>query len=69
MGLNGSFNVISFAEPGAMDVVYVEIPFSRAWIEGGEGTAAYDNLFETLAGRSLPEHESLALLHRLRKEL
>ncbi|GHI07936.1 DNA-binding protein [Streptomyces cellostaticus] len=67
-GLNSSFNIISFAEPGAMDVVYLEIPFTRLWIEGGEGTAAHDELFETTAGCSLSEQDSVSLIHRLRKE-
>lgn len=69
VGLNSAFNVISFAEPGAMDVVYLEIPFTRLWIEGGEGAAAHDELFETIAARSLSERDSVLLLHRLRKEI
>jgi hypothetical protein len=68
-GLNGSFNIISFAEPGAMDVLYSEAAFSQTWIEGGEGAAAYDELFELIATRSLNERESLLFLHNLRKEL
>ncbi|MGP2438683.1 helix-turn-helix domain-containing protein [Streptomyces sp. JW3] len=67
-GLNGPFNVISFAEPGAMDVVYVEAPFAQRWVEGGGEAAAYDELFELITERSLGERESVTLLHRLRKE-
>ncbi|GGZ11914.1 helix-turn-helix domain-containing protein [Streptomyces poonensis] len=69
VGLNGSFNVMSFAEPGAMDVVYLELPLSRLWIEGGEDTAAYNELFEAIAARSLSKDESVSHLHHLRKEL
>jgi len=68
-GLNGSFNVISFAAPGAMDVVYVEAPFAQRWVEGGNAAAAYDELFEKIAERSLSERESGLFLHNLRKEL
>ncbi|MFI1352749.1 helix-turn-helix domain-containing protein [Streptomyces sp. NPDC020898] len=68
-GLNGSFNLISFAAPGAMDVVYVEAPFAQRWVEGGEAAAAYDELFEKIAEHSLDERESVAYLHKLRKEL
>ncbi|MEV0226178.1 helix-turn-helix transcriptional regulator [Streptomyces sp. NPDC050704] len=68
-GLNGSFNVISFAEPGAMDVVYYESAFSERWIEGGEGATAHDQLFELIADRSLNERDSQLFLHNLRKEL
>ncbi|MEW2121584.1 helix-turn-helix transcriptional regulator [Streptomyces sp. NPDC005474] len=68
-GLNGSFNIISFAAAGAMDVVYVEAPFAQRWVEGGEAAAAYDELFERIAERSLSERESISFLHKLRKEL
>ncbi|WP_329249312.1 helix-turn-helix domain-containing protein [Streptomyces sp. NBC_01478] len=68
-GLNGSFNIISFAEPGAMDVVYVEAPFAERWVEGGEAAAAYDDLFERITECSLDERESVSLLDKLCKEL
>jgi len=68
-GLNGPLTIISFAEPGAMDVVYMESPFTRRWVEGGEDAASYDALFEKIAVHSLEERESAALLDELRKEL
>lgn len=67
-GLNGSFNIISLAEPGAMDVVYVETPFAERWVEGGEAAAAYDELFEQIAELSLDERESVSFLDKLHKE-
>ncbi|MFF4830279.1 DUF5753 domain-containing protein [Streptomyces sp. NPDC001315] len=68
-GLIGSFNIISFAAPGAMDVVYVEAPFAERWVEGGGAAAAYDELFERITERSLDERESVAFLHHLRRRL
>lgn len=68
-GLNGSFNIMSFAEPGAMDVVYVESPFVERWVEGGELAAAYAELFEKITERSLSGRESISFLHDLRKRL
>ncbi|SES42326.1 Helix-turn-helix domain-containing protein [Streptomyces sp. yr375] len=68
-GLNGPFNVISFAEPGAMDVVYSETLFTQTWVEGGEGAASYDELFETIARLSLSERDTVSFLHALRKDL
>ncbi|WP_328364853.1 helix-turn-helix domain-containing protein [Streptomyces sp. NBC_00445] len=68
-GLNGSFNIISFAEPGSMDVVYSEAAFRHTWVEGGEGAAAYNELFDLITARSLDERESLSFIHNLRKEL
>ncbi len=68
-GLVGSFNVLSFAEPGAMDVVYLEAPFIQRWVEGGETAADYAELFESIAARSLDERESVSFLQQLRKRL
>ncbi|MEU6230040.1 helix-turn-helix transcriptional regulator [Streptomyces sp. NPDC047042] len=68
-GLNGSFNIISFAEPGAMDVVYVEAPFVERWVEGGEAAASYDELFGRITECSFDEQESVSFLANLRKEL
>ncbi|KUO22218.1 helix-turn-helix domain-containing protein [Streptomyces dysideae] len=68
-GLNGSFNIISFAAPGAMDVVYVEAPFVERWVEGGEAAAAYNELFERISELTLDERESMSFLDKLRKEL
>jgi transcriptional regulator with XRE-family HTH domain len=68
-GLNGSFNIISFAEPGAMDVVYSETVLTQLWIEGGEGAAHYNELFKLIADRSLSERDSLLFVHKLRKDL
>lgn len=69
LGLNGSFNILSFAASGAMDVVYMEAAFSQRWIEGGDAAAAYDVLFDQIAEHSLNDSESLAFLHQLRKEV
>ncbi|WP_338683329.1 helix-turn-helix transcriptional regulator [Streptomyces acidiscabies] len=68
-GLNGPFNIMSFAEPGAMDVVYMESGYTKRWVEGGEGAAIYDALFEKIAEHSLDERESKAFVEKLRKEL
>ncbi|MFI0775252.1 helix-turn-helix domain-containing protein [Streptomyces sp. NPDC021212] len=68
-GMNCTFNIISFAEPGAMDVVYMEVPFNRLWVEGGEAAAQHDELFERIATRALSERDSLELITRLSREL
>ncbi|MEU1802311.1 helix-turn-helix transcriptional regulator [Streptomyces sp. NPDC019937] len=67
--LAGSFNVLSFAEPGAMDVVYQELAFSTTWVEGGEGAAQHVRLFEETVRGSLPEAESRAFIGTLIKGL
>ncbi|MFI7308703.1 helix-turn-helix domain-containing protein [Streptomyces hygroscopicus] len=67
--LAGSFNVLSFAEPGAMDVVFLELAFSATWVEGGEGAAQHVRLFEETARGALPEVESRAFIGTLIKGL
>ncbi|WP_308403636.1 helix-turn-helix domain-containing protein [Streptomyces niphimycinicus] len=67
--LAGSFNVLSFAEPGAMDVVFLELAFSTTWVEGGEGAARHVRLFEETARGALPEAESRAFIGTLIKGL
>ncbi|MFD0652564.1 helix-turn-helix domain-containing protein [Streptomyces malaysiensis] len=67
--LAGSFNILSFAEPGAMDVVFLELAFSTTWVEGGEGAAQHVRLFEETARGALPEAESRAFIGALIKGL
>ncbi len=69
VGLNCPITVLSFAELGAMDVVYMEVPFTQLWIEGGEGAAKHSELFEAIARRSLDESHSLAFIRDLVKDL
>ncbi len=69
LGMGCGFNVISFAEPGSMDVVYMEIPRSQTWIEGGAEASAHDDMFERIAEQALSEHESRTFIRNLSKEL
>jgi hypothetical protein len=68
-GLSGAFNILSFAAPGSMDVVYMDAPFTQHWIEGGEAAAACDGLFEKITEHSLDTQKSVSFLNTLRKEL
>jgi transcriptional regulator with XRE-family HTH domain len=68
-GMNCTFNVLSFAEPGAMDVVYMEVPFTRLWVEGGESAARHVELFERISKQALSEHASLEFINSLSREL
>lgn len=61
-GMDCAFNIISFAEPGSMDVVYMEVPFTRIWIEGGDGAVQHGELFEIIAGQALSEGDSRRLI-------
>ncbi|MEU7242656.1 helix-turn-helix domain-containing protein [Streptomyces sparsogenes] len=69
LGMNGAFNVISFTEPGAMDVVYTETAFGELWVEGGEEAAQHQNLFERISQKALTELESRTFINGLREEM
>jgi hypothetical protein len=58
LGMGGAFNIISFAAPGAMDVVYTETAFGQLWVEGGDGAAEHGVLFERIAQSALSEAQS-----------
>ncbi|MEN2419095.1 helix-turn-helix transcriptional regulator [Streptomyces rimosus] len=68
-GMGGTFNIISFAEPGAMDVVYTETALGQLWVEGGEGASQHDRLFEGLAESALSPADSVSFMNTLRKEM
>ncbi|MFI0814298.1 helix-turn-helix domain-containing protein [Streptomyces sp. NPDC021098] len=69
LGMGGAFNVISFAEPGAMDVVYTETAFGQLWVEGGDEAAQHQELFVGIARRALTEPESRSFIQALRGEI
>ncbi|CAM5496706.1 helix-turn-helix transcriptional regulator [Streptomyces atroolivaceus] len=68
-GMTSAFSVVSFAEPGAMDVVYMDTTSSTLWLES-EGDAARHNVaFSRIARCGLAPRDSIALIGRIRKEL
>ncbi|MFI0763984.1 helix-turn-helix domain-containing protein [Streptomyces sp. NPDC021218] len=69
LGMGGAFNIISFAEPGAMDVVYTETAFGQLWVEGGDEAAQHQELFEKIARHALTESESRSFIEALRGEM
>ncbi|MEU3185015.1 helix-turn-helix transcriptional regulator [Streptomyces sp. NPDC006923] len=68
-GVGGCFNVLSFAEEGALDVVHMDGLRSTTWVEGLEESADYVHLFARLCGVSLSPYDSAQLINSLGKEL
>ncbi|MEU9038669.1 helix-turn-helix transcriptional regulator [Streptomyces sp. NPDC048352] len=66
-GAKGSFSILSFAEPGALDVSYAEAIGSTLWAEGAEANAAYATVFDRDARLSLAPHDSANLIEAIRK--
>ncbi|MFD7661531.1 helix-turn-helix domain-containing protein [Streptomyces sp. NPDC059788] len=69
VGIGCGYNVLSFTEPGAMDVVYIEIPRTQVWIEGGDEATEHDEMFERIAGEALDEPASRTFIRSLSKDL
>ncbi|MET9292485.1 helix-turn-helix transcriptional regulator [Streptomyces sp. NPDC003077] len=69
LGMGCGFNIISFTEPGAMDVVYMEIPRTQAWIEGGREAAEHGERFDKITEEALSERDSRSFISALSKEL
>ncbi|MFE4915946.1 DUF5753 domain-containing protein [Streptomyces sp. NPDC056652] len=68
-GMGGPFNMLSFAEEGAMDVVHMDGLHATDWVEGVENSAAYDDLFRHLCAISLSPYDSVRLIESIGKEM
>ncbi|MFD7002364.1 DUF5753 domain-containing protein [Streptomyces mirabilis] len=68
-GMTSAFSIVSFAEPGAMDVVYMDTTSSTLWLESEADAARHNATFERIARSGLALRDSTALIERIRKEL
>ncbi|MFD7897663.1 helix-turn-helix domain-containing protein [Streptomyces sp. NPDC059743] len=68
-GVGGPFNILSFAEEGAVDVVHMDGLRSTVWVEGAEESAAYAGLFGRLCAVSLSPYDSVQLIESIGKEM
>jgi hypothetical protein len=68
-GMIGSFSVVSFAEPGALDVVHMDVPSSTLWLESEEDAARHGRIFDRIARIGLAERNALDLIETIRKEM
>lgn len=48
-GMIGAFSIVSFAEPGALDVVHMDVPSSTLWLESEEDAARHSRIFDRIA--------------------
>lgn len=68
-GVGGPFNILSFAEESALDVVHMDGLGSTTWVEGVEESAIYANLFGRLCSVSLSPYDSARLIESIGQEL
>ncbi|MEV7519190.1 helix-turn-helix transcriptional regulator [Streptomyces sp. NPDC091371] len=66
-GASGAFNIVSFAEPGALDVAYAETVAAKVWVEGSEGNEAFSQAFARVSRLSLSPHDSMNLIDAISK--
>ncbi|MFI6004306.1 DUF5753 domain-containing protein [Streptomyces sp. NPDC051366] len=67
--IGGTFNVVSFAEAEAMDVVHVDVIGSTVWVESREQSALYRRYFDRTARMSLAPRDSIDLIDSIHKGL
>ncbi|MFD7662451.1 helix-turn-helix domain-containing protein [Streptomyces sp. NPDC059788] len=67
--ITGPFNIVSFAETEAVDVVHVDGIASTVWVENADDSATYAAFFDRTARLSLAPRDSVALIDTIRKEL
>ncbi|MBH5336026.1 helix-turn-helix domain-containing protein [Streptomyces pactum] len=67
--ITGAFNIVSFAETEAVDVVHVDSIASTVWVENEEESAEYSAFFDRTARLSLAQRDSVVLIDSIRKEM
>lgn len=68
-GMTSAFSIVSFAEHGAMDVVYLDTTSSTLWLESEMDADRHNVTFGRIARSGLAPRDSIALIGRIRKEL
>ncbi|MEU6485173.1 helix-turn-helix transcriptional regulator [Streptomyces sp. NPDC046887] len=68
-GLSSAFSIVSFAETGAMDVVYMETTSSTLWLESQADALSHGMTFNRIVRNGLVPQESIALIDGIRREL
>jgi len=67
VSMGGAFNIVSFADSAALDVVHVDTIASTRWVEDAGQGSAYDQYFEQAARLSLSPHASAKLIDDIAK--
>lgn len=67
-GMNSAFTIVSFAEPGALDVVHVDTTSSTLWLESNTDADRHNVLFDRVTRLSLAQRNSISLIEGILKE-
>ncbi|MGZ2362160.1 helix-turn-helix domain-containing protein [Streptomyces sp. 372A] len=66
-GVSGPFNILSFGEDEALDVVHMDTPRSEIWIEDAERSVLFVDTFNSLSRSALAPHDSVQLMQSIGK--
>lgn len=66
-GVGGPFNILSFGEDEAMDVVHMDTPRSEVWIEDAERSVVFVEMFNSLSRSALAPYDSMQLMQSISK--
>ncbi|GAB3014787.1 helix-turn-helix transcriptional regulator [Streptomyces pseudoechinosporeus] len=68
-GMTSAFTLVSFAEPGALDVVQADTVSTKVWLESETDAAHHDAIFDRITRLGLAQHNSVSLIDSIRKEM
>jgi transcriptional regulator with XRE-family HTH domain len=68
-GMTSAFTIVSFAEPGALDVVHMDTTSSTLWLESDTDAEHHSRLFDRITRTGLEPRNSIKLIDQIRKEL
>ncbi|MFI1964366.1 helix-turn-helix domain-containing protein [Streptomyces pathocidini] len=68
-GMTSAFTVVSFAEPGAMEVVHMDTTSTTIWLESESDAAHHSAIFDRITRLGLAQRSSARLIDGIRKEI
>ena len=68
-GMTSAFTVVSFAEPGALDLVQADTLSTKVWLESEADAARHNEVFGRIARLALTQEDSLRLIDSALKEM
>lgn len=68
-GMTSAFTVVSFAEPGALDLVQADTLSTKVWLESEADAARHNAIFDRISRQALSQRDSLSLIDSIRKEM
>ncbi|MEU3655775.1 helix-turn-helix transcriptional regulator [Streptomyces sp. NPDC032161] len=68
-GMTSAFTIVSFAEPGALDVVHMDTTSTTLWLESDTDADRHGILFDRVSRLALAQRNTVGLIEGILKEL